>query len=178
MYSGLEVGLMGAAHSETAGAVRFPVPVGWTVRQQVILQLPASVASDGIDFHPNIVMMIHPLAAGVTIDAIAEERWQMLKHHLSQFERGLALWGELFGERAIRMTYRWQQGTHALRQALVLCALEGSLYEITFSDVTARFDRSVAAFDQWLSTLVTATARRKPVTVGQDIETLWGGSTK
>lgn len=169
---------MSAAHREIAGAVQFPVPVGWTVQHQIVLQLPASLAEDGIEFHPNIVMVIRPLVRGATIDAIAEERWQTLKHHLPQFERSLSLWGELFGEQAVRMMYRWQQGLHILQQVLVLCVLEGSLYEITFSDVTSRFQRTVVEFDQWLSALLTATAGRKDTAAGQDFETLWGGPAR
>lgn len=170
----------GVPQSEILGAVRFPVPVGWTVQQQVMLQLPCSPGADGIDFQPNIVMVIHPLAAGSTIDALAEERAQMLEQHLPQFERGLSLWGELFGQRAVRMIYAWQHGAHALRQVLVLCALEASLYELTFSDLVSRFDQSVAEFERWLSALATASASRsaRPATGGRDLSTLWPGGSK
>jgi len=174
------VAVTGAPQSEILGAVRFPVPMGWTVQQQVMLQLPCSPATDGIDFQPNIIMVIQPLPAGSTINTLAEDRWRSLEHHLLRFERGLSLWGELFGQRAVRMTYAWQHGTHALRQVLVLCVLEGCLYELTFSDVASRFDRSVAEFERWLAGLVTATAGMspKPMTGGREFTALWPGTPK
>jgi hypothetical protein len=174
------VAVTGVPQSEILGAVRFPVPAGWTVQQQVMLQLPCSPGADGIEFQPNIVMVIHPLVAGSTIDAIAEDRARMLEHHLSRFERGLSLWGELFGQRAVRMTYAWQHGALALRQVLVMCALEASLYELTFSDVASRFDQSVTEFDGWLAALAAATAASsaRPPTRGRDLSALWPGASK
>jgi hypothetical protein len=179
---------MSDKRSELLGAVRFSVPAGWTAQQQLMLQLPCAPAADGINFQPNIVMVIQPVAPlDSTLDAIAEERWQLLAQYLPKLERGLSLWGQLFGQRAVRTSYTWHDGTHQVRQLLVLCALEGRLYEFTFSDVASHFDQHVAEFDRWMAELgivsanpgtgvVGATAR--PVTAGADLSALWPGAPK
>jgi hypothetical protein len=177
---------MGDLHNEILGAVRFSIPAGWDVQQQLLLQLPTA-APDDIAFRPNIVMRIQSLATGVTLETVAEERWRTLEQHLSGFERGLASWGQLFGERAVRMTYAWQHGTHALRQVLVLCALEGRLHELTFSDVASRFDRSVVEFERWLAGLAIASPERsiastgesaRPASIRWDLSALFPGAPK
>jgi hypothetical protein len=177
---------MGDLHNEILGAVRFSIPAGWDVQQQLLLQLPIA-ARDDIAFRPNIVMRIQSLAPAVTLETVADERWRTLEQHLSGFERGLSLWGQLFGERAARMTYAWQHGTHALRQVLVLCVLEGWLYELTFSDVASRFDRSVVEFERWLSGLAIASGApsipstgegARPASIGRDLSALFPGAPK
>jgi hypothetical protein len=177
---------MGDLHNEILGAVGFSIPAGWDVQQQLLLQLPCA-APDDIAFRPNVVMRIQSLAPGVTLEAVEEERWRTLEQHLSGFERGLALWGQLFGERAVRMTYAWQHGTHALRQVLVLWVLEGRLYELTFSEVASRFDRTVVEFERWLSGLSIASPERSipstgegagPASIGRDLSALFPGASR
>jgi hypothetical protein len=142
--------------SRSLGALRFPVPADWSVQQHVMLQLPCP-PDDGVAFQPNIIVVIRAGSPDSTIEALAEERWRGLQQ-LSQFQRGLSLWGQLFGQRAVRMSYGWHNGTYALRQVLMLCMLDDWLYEITFSDVAARFDRSLTELEGWLSSLALVTA--------------------
>src|ERR1041384_406792 len=135
------------------GALRFTVPADWTAQQQVMLQLPHT-SMDGIDFRPHLVLqrqLLAPLA--LSVDIIADERMQLLATHLPQFEPELVQACTLQGRRAVRMSYRWHNGADPLRQRMVLCVLDGWLYEMTFSDVVQRFDQSVDTFDHWLSAL-------------------------
>jgi hypothetical protein len=178
---------MSDQRSDFLGAVRFSVPEGWTAQQQLMLQLPCAPSADGINFQPNIVMVIQQVAPGSTVDSIAEERWRLLAQHLAKLERGLSLWGELFGQRAVRMSYTWHNGTHQIRQLLVLCVLDRWLYELTFSDVPSHFDEHVAEFDRWMAGLGVASASpradvagaaAKAVTARPDISALWPGAPK
>ena len=136
------------------GNLQLALPAGWVARHQVTLELPAPRG----EFRPNIVVQWAPLVVPApTIDEVCAERRRLLGRHLPRFEFGLSLWFLLRGQRAVRMMYTWHDGTHRLRQALVLCASGGWLYELTYSDTSVRFAASVPQFDAWLETLALPT---------------------
>jgi hypothetical protein len=136
------------------GRARIPVPAGWPAQQQVTLQLPSYPAADGSGFQANIVIARQLLAPQTgDIDAVAAERWRTLVEHLPQFGRTSSETIQLIGQRAERLTYGWHNGSHALRQVVILCALDGWLYDLTFTDVATRFDRSCAELDHWLAAI-------------------------
>ena len=151
-----EQAVVDVAEASESNALQIAVPLGWTVRHQMTLELPQAPPVDG-DFRANIVVQWVRLDPGdpasAMLDALAGERRRLLGRHLPRFEFGLSLWFKLGGRPAVRMTYTWHDGVRLLRQVLVLCESAGWLYEFTFSDTARRFGSSVLRFDDWLASL-------------------------